>query len=80
MKVLILEVERKYNSHKVNTIGTNLEITRCAENSKSSGSIGSSLDVSQCLVTSTVKANKKMKKTCMKCWHCIIKENVYKKK
>lgn len=26
--------DRKFNSHKVNTIGTNLEITRCAENSK----------------------------------------------
>lgn len=53
--------DRKYNSHKVNIIGTNLEITRYAENSKSLGSIGSSLDLSQLLVTSTVKANKKIK-------------------
>lgn len=52
---------RKYNSHKVKIIGTNLEITRCAENNKSLGSIGSSLDSSQLPVTSTVKTNKKIK-------------------
>ena len=51
----------KYNSHKVNIIGTNLEITRCAENSESLGSIGSSLDSSQLPVSSTVKANKEIK-------------------
>lgn len=53
--------DRKYNSHKVNIIGTNLEITRCAENSESLDSIGSSLDSSQLPVSSTVKANKKIK-------------------
>lgn len=51
----------KYNSHKVNMIGTNLEITRCAENSESLDSIGSSLDSSLLPVSSTVKANKKIK-------------------
>lgn len=52
---------RKYNSHKVKIIGTNLEITRCAENNKSLGSIGSPLGSSQLPVTSTVKTNKKIK-------------------
>lgn len=53
--------DRKYNFHKVNRIVTNLEITRCAENSESLDSIGSSLDSSQLPVCSTVKANKKIK-------------------
>lgn len=53
--------DRKHNSHKVTIIGANLEITRCSENSESLGSIGSSLDSSQLPVTSTVKANKKIK-------------------
>ena len=53
--------DSKYNSHKVNIIGTNLEITRCAENSESLGSIGSSLNSSQLPVSSTVKANKEIK-------------------
>lgn len=57
----VLTSDRNYNSHKVDIIGTNLETTRCAENSKSLGSTGSSLDPSQPPVTSTVKANKKIK-------------------
>lgn len=53
--------DKNYNSHKVDIIGTNLETTGCAENSKSLGSTGSSLDPSQLPETSTVKANIKIK-------------------
>ena len=53
--------DSKYNSHKVHIIGTNLEITRCAENSKSLSFIGSSMDSSQLPMSSTVKANKEIK-------------------
>lgn len=60
MKVLITS-NRKYNSHKVKIVGTNLEITRCPENNKSLGSIRSLLDSSQLPVTSTVKTKKKIK-------------------
>lgn len=53
--------DREYSSHKVNIIGIKLEITRCAKNSESLDSIGSLLDSSQLPVSSTVKANKKIK-------------------
>lgn len=59
MKVLILVIGNTILI--VNIIGANLEITRCSENRESLGSIESSLDSSQLPVTSTVKANKKIK-------------------